>query len=131
MRELTVAAKHENLARVIELVGSEDMQIDIAIEEAFINICSYAYADIGGSGDVTIRAEQTANTLAIEFEDSGTPYNPLDKPEPDDLDAETSEEKNVGGYGVYMVRRLMDSVSYRREDGKNILTITKNVDGDS
>lgn len=103
-----------------------ETQIDIALEEIFVNICSYAYAD--GKGEVIIETGSTERNgggkeLRLVFADKGIRYNPLDKADPDiTLGA---EEREVGGLGIYMVKNIMDKLSYRYEEGKNVLTMTK------
>jgi anti-sigma regulatory factor (Ser/Thr protein kinase) len=99
------------------------MQIDIAVEEIFVNIAHYTYTP--GAGDAVLRVELQENprTVSITFEDRGVPYDPLAKEDPDvTLDA---EERQIGGLGIYMVKKSMDEVKYRHEDGKNILTLVK------
>jgi anti-sigma regulatory factor (Ser/Thr protein kinase) len=89
------------------------------VEEIFVNIAHYAYTPETGS--VTIRMSVQEN-IVIEFEDSGKPYNPLEKEDPD-IKA-SAEEREVGGLGIFMVKKIMDKVEYRREGNKNILTIS-------
>ena len=99
------------------------MQLDIAIEELFVNIARYAYTS--GTGDAVISIDVTDDPrgAVITFEDEGIPYDPLKKEDPDI--SLTAEERPIGGLGIYMVKKSMDDVSYRYEDGKNILTICK------
>jgi len=129
MEILTVPAQIENLEEVMSFAGSvaQDARLDvkqiinvcIAVEEVFVNIAKYAYTS--GAGEVTISASVDSGKLIIEFADSGTPYNPLAKADPDvTLPA---DEREIGGLGIFMVKKLMDDVVYRYEDGKNILTI--------
>ena len=135
MSELTVDARVENLEQVLAFVDGfveqeecapkAGMQIDVAVEELFVNIASYAYPS--GTGTATISLKRTENPRAVEITltDSGIPYDPLAKADPDvTLPA---EERQIGGLGIYMVKKSMDEVKYRYEDGKNILTIRKNL----
>lgn len=135
MNELTLEAKKEHLNEVLAFVnrhleGKEcsmkaQMQIDVAVEELFVNIASYAYYP--ATGPVTIRVEIQKKPLVvmITFIDHGVSYNPLAKEDPDlTLSA---EERRIGGLGIYMVKKSMDDISYQYEDGKNILTIRKNI----
>lgn len=102
-------------------------QILISAEEIFTNIVSYAYEC--EDGEVTVFCElcdpMTVPTVRIEFRDGGTPYNPLERPDPDFN--VPFEERRIGGLGIYMVKTFMDHVSYRYEDGCNILTMEKKL----
>jgi anti-sigma regulatory factor (Ser/Thr protein kinase) len=130
MKELSIDAKIENLDTVLEFVANElepvpmklQTQIAIAVEEIFVNIAHYAYTP--EIGDVLIRID-VGDEVVIEFEDKGKPYNPLEKDDPDV--ALGAEEREVGGLGIFMVKKIMDAVEYKREDGKNLLTIRKSV----
>jgi anti-sigma regulatory factor (Ser/Thr protein kinase) len=132
MKELIIDAKIENLDAVLEFITGEleigdcpmklQTQIAIATEEVFVNIAHYAYKpEVGGA---TIRVS-VSDEVCIEFEDKGKPYNPLENTDPDiTLGA---EEREVGGLGIFMVKKIMDAVEYRREGNKNILTIRKGL----
>ncbi|MEW6754650.1 MAG: ATP-binding protein [Candidatus Latescibacterota bacterium] len=97
-------------------------EIMVAVEEPLMNVISYAYP--GGGGDVEIAhgAEQERG-LVIEITDHGVPFDPLSLPDPD-VNAPL-EDRRAGGLGIYMMRRMMDEVSYRREEGRNVLTLAK------
>ena len=140
MKELTVEATIENVPKVMEFVDEQleqfdcpmktQMQVDVAVEELFSNIARYAYNP--GIGSATMRVEVAEGPLAvvITFIDNGIPYDPLAKADPDiTLPA---EEREIGGLGIYMVKKAMDEISYEYKDGQNILRIKKNVtrDGD-
>ena len=101
------------------------MQIDVAIDELFCNIASYAYGD--GTGEATVRFDYDAptRTAAITFVDRGVPFNPLEQAEPDVTLA--ARDRKIGGLGIHLVRKTMDRMEYRREDGQNILTIYKRI----
>ena len=128
MRELNIEALIENLDTVLEFVNAciEDCppkiqnQIGIAVDEIFSNIARYAYSPETGGAVVRIAVDED---ITIEFEDSGVAYDPLSRGTPD-LDAPT-EERVIGGLGIFMVRKLMDSVEYRREGNRNILVVKK------
>ena len=135
MREFTVEAKLDHLDEVLAFVDSSleemecpikaQMQIDVAVEEVFVNIASYAYAPGTGSATLQVETEQDPPAAAITFIDSGIPFDPLLKPDPDvTLPA---EERQIGGLGIYMVKKSMDSMEYERRDGKNILKIKKHL----
>jgi anti-sigma regulatory factor (Ser/Thr protein kinase) len=97
-------------------------QIGIAIDEIFSNIVRYAYDPAAGT--VVIRMA-VSDEIVIEFEDTGKPYNPLEKKDPDvTLGA---DERETGGLGIFMVKKIMDTVEYRYADNKNILTIRKAI----
>ena len=98
-------------------------QLMICCDEIFTNIASYAYTDGNGSVTVTVEFVSETKSLRIIFSDSGTAFNPLEISEPDTSSA--LSERKVGGLGMFMVKKMMDSVEYCRQDGKNILTLTK------
>ena len=135
MKEMTIAAKVENIEAVTDFVNEQlealdcpmkaQMQIDIAIDELFGNIAHYAYNP--EIGNATVRVEVTGDPLAvvITFIDNGVPYDPLAKADPDTT--LSAEERDIGGLGIYMVKKSMDEISYKYQDGKNILTIKKNI----
>lgn len=103
----------------------QQMQIDVAIDELLSNIALYAYP--AGAGEVTVGFgfEAGSRTAVLMFSDSGIPYNPLEKPDPDiSLPA---EKRQIGGLGIFIVRKTMDEMNYSREDGKNILFIKKKI----
>jgi len=128
MNELCIEAKLENIEAVLDFVnerlGDRPMkiqnQIGIAVDEIFSNIARYAYhPDVG---DATVRIIVDSD-ITLEFEDSGIAYDPLSAETPDIT--LPVEEREIGGLGLFVVKNLMDSVVYRREDGKNFLTIKK------
>ncbi len=134
MKELTVVAAVEELERVIAFVDEQlaladcppgiQFQIDVAVEEIYVNIAHYAYHP--GTGEATIRCGvSSAGEVTIELIDSGRPYDPLTRKDPDIT--LSAEEREIGGLGIFMVKDSMDHVSYRYEDGKNILTMKKQL----
>ncbi|MBL0225129.1 MAG: ATP-binding protein [Geobacteraceae bacterium] len=89
----------------------------VAVEEAFVNICSYAYPD--GEGEAEISCATEGDAFVFEIADHGRPFDVLSLPDPDiTLDV---MDREIGGLGVYFIRKLTDDVSYRRENGRNIL----------
>ena len=134
-RTLNLPATDENLNTVLNAVREEMekadfspkavMQIEIAVEEIFVNICHYAYAPNTGNAEVKIAFFE--DKLTITFTDSGKPYNPMEKPDPDIT--LSAEERNIGGLGIYMVKNLADDCSYQYKDGKNILKLEKKKNG--
>ena len=135
MKELTVEAKTTNIEAVTDFVNEQlealdcpmkaQMQIDIAIDELFGNIAHYAYNP--EIGKATVRVEVTEDPLAvvITFIDNGVPYDPLAKADPDTT--LSAEEREIGGLGIYMVKKSMDDITYEYKDGQNILAIKKNL----
>lgn len=135
MKELTIAATVENIETVTEFVDEQlealdcpmkaQMQINIAIDELFGNIAHYAYNP--DTGDATVRVEVIDDPLSvvITFIDGGVPYDPLSAADPDTT--LSADERAIGGLGIFMVKKSMDDISYRYENGSNILTIRKNL----
>ncbi len=134
MPNLIIDAKKENLDKVLEFINGELLKfeceemlltkIDIAVEEIFVNISSYAYEN---PGEVEIKCNVFEDSFMAEIEliDSGKPYNPLKRDNPD-INLSVDERK-IGGLGIFMTKQFMDEVKYRFEDGKNILTIYKKI----
>ena len=100
-------------------------KLRLSIEEAVENVVRYAYD--GGIGwlEADIHFDQDALLLTIELRDAGTPFNPLEKEDPDLT--KCAEEREVGGLGIFLCKKMMDSIEYRYEDGNNVLTMTKKV----
>jgi serine/threonine-protein kinase RsbW len=94
----------------------------LALEEAFVNICSYAYPDGRGNAEVTCGRE--SNILILEIADAGRPFDVLSLPDPDRTLG--IEDRQAGGLGIHFIRTLSDNVSYRRENDRNILRMTFN-----
>ena len=97
------------------------IQVLTAVEEIFINIASYAYE--GGEGTAVLETEINGDAIKLVFKDQGIPFDPLAKPDPDIT--LSAEERGLGGLGIYMVKKMMDQVSYVRSNGWNILTLEK------
>ena len=133
MKEITLEARIENLPALIEFVDGyleeiacsmkAQMQIDVAVDEIFTNISSYAYTPGVGKATVEITKRDSESQVELTFIDSGVPYNPLEKADPDVT--LSAEERQIGGLGIFMVKRTMDEMTYEYKDGKNILTIRK------
>ena len=132
MTEFTVEAKAERLEEVLAFINRQIegvmkaslvTQIDIAVEEIFVNIASYAYHPEIGAATIQCQVDADPVGVTIIFIDAGKPYNPLSREDPDiTLGA---EERQVGGLGIFMVKNMMDEVTYQYQSGKNILTIKK------
>lgn len=121
-------------SEIIEyLMSSPDMPDDemlrfklrLSIEEAVVNVVQYAYE--GGIGwlEAGTSLDEDKLILSIELRDAGTPFNPLEKEDPDlTLDA---DQRQIGGLGIFLCKKMMDSISYRYENGNNVLTMTKKI----
>ena len=131
----TFPAKTDALSDVLgfvdEMLQSYDcpmkiqMGICVAIEEVFVNVAHYAYG--GGDGDVALGIgfdEETRN-ITFAMSDGGVPFDPLKKPDPDIT--LSAEEREIGGLGIFITKKTMDSVTYSYENGKNILTMIKKI----
>jgi sigma-B regulation protein RsbU (phosphoserine phosphatase) len=114
----------ETIAEEKNLDQSMAMSLNLALEEAVTNVIEYAYPE-GSDGLVDIEAILREGRLDFIITDSGIPFDPTANPEVD-INAGL-EERRIGGLGIHLVRQIMDTVDYRREDGKNILTMTKNI----
>ena len=99
--------------------------ICVAIEEVFVNVAHYAYGD--GEGDMTlgIGFDAGSRTLTFRMTDKGTPFDPLQKPDPDIT--LSAEEREIGGLGIFITKKTMDTVTYAYENGENILTMVKTI----
>ena len=136
MKELNINALPENLDQVVSFIEDEltlrncspkaRIQVAIAVEEIYINIAQYAYDP--DTGPATVRCEVADEPLAviIQFLDQGAPYNPLERQDPD-VNCPI-EDRALGGLGIFIVKNSMDSIDYEYRDGKNILTIRKNIE---
>ena len=99
------------------------LKIRLAVEESVENIVNYAYKN--GSGYLEAATERSGSLLAITLKDAGTPFNPLDREDPDIT--LSAEERPIGGLGIFLCKQLMDSVEYAYRDGCNVLTLRKEV----
>ena len=135
MNEITVTAIIENIPVVEEFVDKwleqydcplkAQMQINVAVDELFTNISSYAYNPDVGPATVRVEVCQEPLSVIITFIDNGVPYNPLEAEAPDI--GLSAEDRPIGGLGIYMVKKTMDGISYEYKDGRNILSIKKNI----
>ena len=133
MTELTIAATVENIEVVTDFVNQQlealdcpmkaQMQIDIAIDELFSNIARYSYNPEVGQATVRVEVVEDPLAVTITFIDNGVPYDPLAKADPDVT--LSAEEREIGGLGIYMVKKTMDDITYEYKDGQNILSIKK------
>lgn len=130
MNSLKLAASIENLDRFISFThtcsgacgfeGKRAMEIELAVEEALVNIFNYAYPD--GEGQVEMRcAVEAGNRFVVEIRDEGIPFDGLARPDPDTTAG--IEDRKIGGLGVFFIKKVADEVKYSRTDGMNVLTI--------
>ncbi len=99
------------------------MQITVCVEEMFVNVAHYAYR--GEQGYVELRIDTEARLLSITLVDEGVAFDPLAKDDPDIT--LSAVERSIGGLGIFMVKKSMDAVEYRREDNKNYFTMSKEI----
>ena len=132
--ELKIEAVVENIEKVTDFVNEQleelgcsmqmQLQVDVALDEIFSNICNYAYdpEDVGMAAiDVVDNPED--GSVEIIIRDRGIPFDPLKKEDPDvSLGV---KERAIGGLGIFMVKKMMDNIKYEYRDGANVLTITK------
>ncbi|WP_407386043.1 ATP-binding protein [Ruminococcus sp.] len=133
MKELIIEADRKNLNQVLAFVDEQLKQvdcpkatqitIDVAVEELFVNIASYAYDSESGIAVVQVTVHEEPLSVEITFIDNGKQYDPLAKADPDTT--LPLKERKKGGLGIFMVKKTMDNVIYEYKDGKNILTIQK------
>ena len=136
MKELTLEAKVANLQQVLDFVDENLksmrcpmkilMQIDVAVEEIFVNVASYAYAPDTGSVTIRMDLQENPRSVVITIIDSGVPYNPLAKEDPDV--SLSAEERSIGGLGIFMVKKTMDKMEYEYTDKQNILKMYKIIE---
>ena len=128
--EATVDNLHEVLAFVDERLEAAEcsmkaqMQLDLCVEELFVNIAHYAYTPNKGMAEISMEIDGD-RMASVTFEDSGVPYDPLAKVDPDIT--LSADERPIGGLGIFMVKKNVDDIFYEHKDGKNILTIKKKI----
>ena len=101
------------------------MEVNVATDEIFANIVNYAYKNKVGKATIRVELKDNPKAIVISFIDNGTPFNPLEKEDPNI--SLTAEERNIGGLGIYIVKKSMDKVEYDYKDNQNILKITKYI----
>lgn len=141
MVEKTFKASKESLAEINNFIFDiiedkcamrDKMQLELAIEEIFVNIANYAYADSEFKDEektatIGVDIEESSGTAVIVFKDSGVQYNPLTKEDPDtELKA---SERQIGGLGIFITKKCVDDIKYEYSCGKNTLTIKKLLSG--
>ena len=135
MKERTFEARLENIEPATAFIEEElkalgcsakaQTQIAVALDELLSNIVRYAYGPRRGDMTVRMEADPENRTVSITLIDSGDPFDPLKAPEPDT--GLPASERQIGGLGIFLVRKTMDGLSYVREQGKNMVTIRKRI----
>ena len=135
MKEITVDATIENMDTVTAFVDDfldeiacpmkSKIQINIVIDEIFGNICHYAYKDSIGAVTVRVESGNTPKAVFLTFTDNGIPYNPLETEDPDIT--LSSEERKIGGLGIYLVKKNMDEMKYEYVNQQNRLWMEKRL----
>ena len=133
MATLTVPAQTEQVDKLQELLhGQLDetdcpmgmvLQLELVVEEAFVNIATHAYSKPGGTAVFSCEVDKDEKLIMLRFQDWGIPFNPLARPDPDTT--LKAEERKIGGLGIYLIKKTMDRCEYAYEDGSNILTVYK------
>jgi len=119
-----LARKTEELAQEWELPVSLTMNISLVLEEAFSNIIYYAFND-DGVHKIRITISLRNDKLTVRIKDDGIPFDPTAQRQPDiTLPA---VERPVGGLGIFLISKIMDTVYYSREKNLNVLTLTKQI----
>jgi len=125
LSELKALHQHlNNWGGDIGLSANSILRINICLDELFTNIVSYGFDD-DLEHIIIFTLSGDNNLVVINIEDNGIPFNPLEKIDPDFPD--NVESANIGGLGIHIIRKLMDNVSYERKQGKNKLTMRKNI----
>ncbi|HAO30755.1 MAG TPA: ATP-binding protein [Treponema sp.] len=135
MQQLTLTATDENLSAVNDFIHEAAapfnppeatmLKVDLAVEELFVNIAHYAYAPDTGNVTIECSVSESPATISISLIDSGIPYNPLEKEDPDIT--QKLEDRAIGGMGIFLTKQYMDNISYNYTDGKNKITIQKKL----
>lgn len=133
-RSITLSNDIEEVPQLAEFVDtvceeagldmSVAMQMNLAMEEAVVNVMTYAYPT-GTKGDVCIEAKTDEDYLTFTITDKGTPFDPTGSEEVDTT--LSAEERPIGGLGIHLVRTLMDDICYERSNGQNVLTLKKKL----
>lgn len=134
--ELEVDADNDNLPEVLAFIEKHleeigcspniQMQITVAVEEIFVNIAHYAYNPGKGKATVRVEISESPVTVTITFMDNGKPFDPTQRVDPNIT--LSAEERQIGGLGIFMTKKMMDDVSYEYSAGRNILTLKKGIE---
>ena len=135
MTNKTFPAKTDALADVLAFVEQAlekhecpmkiQTAICVAIEEVFVNIAHYAYPDSEGDMSICIGFDDKSRKVTFRMTDQGVPFDPLKKPDPDIT--LSAEDREIGGLGIFIAKKTMDSLNYAYENGENVLTMMKTI----
>ena len=135
MTNKTFPAKTDALSDVLGFVETSletyecpmkmQMAVCVAIEEVFVNVAHYAYKDGEGDVELGVDFDDERRTVIFRMTDRGVPFDPLKKPDPDVT--LSADERDIGGLGIFITKKTMDTVEYEYENGKNVLTMTKKI----
>lgn len=135
MDKIIVTAELEQLVKVQQFIKGkicvrcskdECFQLDLVIEELFVNIVQYAYPSEIGQIEISYQFKPEENKIYLCVVDTGIPFNPLDRPDPD-VDSDTNK-RGMGALGIYLIRNCMDQITYQRDQDKNVLRLTKEIE---
>lgn len=131
----TFPAKTEALSDVLgfveQMLDSFECSIKIqvalcvAIEEVFVNVAHYAYGEGEGNMSLGIGFDEESRAITFRMTDKGIPFDPLKKPDPDI--SLSADEREIGGLGIFITKKTMDSLTYTYENNENILTMIKKI----
>ena len=99
--------------------------ICVAIEEVFVNVAHYAYGEGEGNMTLSIGFDEEGRNITFRMTDKGIPFDPLKKPDPDIT--LSADEREIGGLGIFIAKKTMDSIGYAYENGENVLTMIKKI----
>ena len=135
MTKQTFPARTEELPNILGFVEETleaygcpmkiQMAVCVAIEEVFVNVAHYAYGSGEGAMNLGIGFDEENRAITFRMTDKGIPFDPLKKPDPDIT--LSAEEREIGGLGIFITKKTMDSVTYAYENGENILTMIKTI----
>ncbi len=135
IKEFKTGASVDNLGAVTAFIDEQleaadcpmkiQMQIELAVEEIFVNIASYAYPPGTGTAVIRVGIDGEPPVVSITFIDEGVQYDPLAKEDPDVTIP--ANERGIGGLGIFLTKKTMDDVSYEYRDGMNIFTMKKTL----
>ncbi len=132
MKEIIIDASSDKLEELLSCINEDleaagcplkfQMKLEVAVEEIFVNIAHYAYKGETGKAEIIVDTFPEESKAVITFKDSGMEYNPLKREDPDVT--LSAEDRKIGGLGIFLVKKTVDSIDYQYENGKNVLTIT-------
>ena len=134
-RELTLPATVDNMDAVTDFVNEYldeigcpakvQMKMAIVVDEIFSNIAHYAYGAAEGDATVSVDYEEETGSVILSFADSGKQYDPLANEDPDVT--LSADDRQIGGMGIFMVKKMMDGITYDYVEGQNVLTMWKKI----